>query len=71
MPDYQLNSDARMNEIVSNLNAYRQNNPEFFKDRNTFNQMFHYSERDNEQKALLDTYWKKKLDMDNASKYNT
>ena len=71
MPDYQLNSDARLKEIASNLNAYWATNPEFFKDRNTFNQIFHYGERDEQQKALLDVYWKKKEDMDNASKYNT
>lgn len=70
MPDYQNSSDARMKEITDNLNAYRQNNPEFFKDRSTFNQMFHYGERDDQQKALLDTYWKKREDMDKAMKYN-
>lgn len=71
LPDYQATSDARMNEIVSNLNAYWQNNPEFFKNRQTFNQMFHYWERDQQQQALLDTYWKRKEDMDKASQYNT
>lgn len=70
-PDYQLNSDARMQEITNNLNAYRQNNPEFFKDRSTFNTMFHYNDRDDQQKALLDTYWKKKEDIDKATQYNT
>ena len=71
MPDYQNSSDARMKEITNNLNAYRQNNPEFFKDRSTFNQMFHYGERDDQQKALLDTYWKKKEDMDKANTFLT
>ena len=70
-PDYQLNSDARMQEITNNLNAYRQNNPEFFKDRNTFNTMFHYNDRDESQKALLDTYWKKKEDLDSISNYTS
>ena len=71
MPDYQLDSDARMNEIVSNLNAYWQNNREFFQDRATYNKMFHYNERDDQQKALLDSYWKKKEDESVATKYNT
>jgi hypothetical protein len=60
-----------MQEITNNLNAYRQNNPEFFRDRQTFNTMFHYGERDEQQKALLDTYWKKKQDIDKANLYTT
>lgn len=71
MPDYQLDSDARTREITDNLNAYRQTNREYFSDRNTYNNMFHYNERSDQQKAVLDSYWKKKVDMDNASKYNT
>ncbi len=70
-PDYQLDSEARMQEITNNLNAYRQNNPEFFKDRTTFNTMFHYNDRDESQKALLDTYWKKKEDIDKANLYTS
>ncbi|MBO7735996.1 MAG: hypothetical protein J6S67_25730 [Methanobrevibacter sp.] len=60
-----------MQEITNNLNAYRQNNPEFFKDRNTFNTMFHYNDRDESQKALLDTYWKKKEDINKVSTYTS
>ena len=71
MPDYQLDSDARTREITDNLNAYWQTNREYFQDRNTYNNMFHYNERSDQQKAVLDSYWKKKEDMDNASKYNT
>lgn len=71
MPDYQLDSDARTREITDNLNAYWQTNREYFTDRNTYNNMFHYNERSDQQKAVLDSYWKKKEDMDNASKYNT
>lgn len=67
--DYTLNSDARMQEITNNLNAYWQNNPEYFSDRDTYNKMFNYNERSNEQKALLDSYWKKKDGMDTAQKY--
>lgn len=69
--DYTLDSDARMQEITNNLNAYRQNNPEYFKDRNTYNQMFHYNERNDAQKALLDSYRKKKESVDTAQRYTT
>ena len=70
-PDYQLDSDARMNEITNNLNAYRQTNREYFSDRDTYNKMFHYNDRNDQQKALLDSYWKKKEGMDTAQKYTT
>lgn len=69
--DFSLNSDARMQEITNNLNAYWQNNPEYFSDRDTYNKMFNYNERSNEQKALLDSYWKKKEGMDTAQRYTT
>lgn len=71
LPDYQLDSDARTKEITDNLNAYWQTNREYFTDRNTYNQMFHYNERSDQQKAVLDSYWKKKEDIDKASKYDT
>jgi len=71
MPDYEADSDARDNEIVNNLNAYINSNPEFFTDRNTFNQSFHYSERNSRQKALLDSFWKGQEDKKTASNYNT
>ena len=71
MPDYQLDSDARTREITDNLNAYWQTNREYFQDRNTYNNMFHYNERSDQQKAVLDSYWKKKEDMSVAEKYNT
>ena len=71
MPDYQLDSDARTKEITDNLNAYWQTNREYFQDRNTYNNMFHYNERSDQQKAILDSYWKKKEDMNVAEKYNT
>ena len=69
--DFSLNSDARMQEITNNLNAYWKNNPEYFSDRDTYNKMFNYNERSNEQKALLDSYWKKKEGMDTAQRYTT
>ena len=71
MPDYQLDSDARTKEITDNLNAYWQTNREYFQDRNTYNNMFHYNERSDQQKAVLDSYWKKKEDMNVAERYNT
>jgi len=71
LPDYQLDSDARTREITDNLNAYWQTNREYFQDRNTYNNMFHYNERSDQQKAVLDSYWKKKEDMNVAERYNT
>ena len=71
MPDYEADSDARDNEIVNNLNAYINSNPEFFSDRATFNQNFHYSERNQRQKALLDSFWKGQEDRKKASTYAT
>ena len=38
--DYQDNSQARMNEILNNLNGYRQTNPELFKDASAFYTFF-------------------------------
>ena len=70
-PDYTLDTDARMKEITDNLNAYWQTNREYFSDRNTYNNMFHYNERNDQQKAVLDSYWKKKEDMDTAMKYTS
>ena len=70
-PDYTLDTDARMKEITDNLNAYWQTNREYFTDRATYNQMFHYNDRNDQQKALLDSYWKKKEDMDVAVKYTS
>jgi hypothetical protein len=67
MPDYQADSDARDNEIVNNLNSYYNTNKSFFTDRDTFNKTFHYSERNDRQKALLDSFWKGKEDKDKAA----
>ena len=71
MPDYQADSDARDNEIVNNLNSYYNTNKSFFTDRDTFNKTFHYSERNDRQKALLDSFWKGKEDKDKAAGYTT
>lgn len=69
--DYNLDTDARLKEIASNLNAYWQNTPEVFSDRETYNKTFDYNLRSDAQKALLDSYWKKKEGMDTAQKYTT
>lgn len=60
MPDYQDDSDARMNEITNNLNAYWNTNREYFSDRQTFNRNFQYEKRNESQKALLDSFRKRK-----------
>lgn len=49
-PDYQLDSEARTKEITDNLNYYFQNNQDYFKDRATYNSIFHYDERSEWQK---------------------
>ncbi len=38
--DYQDNSQARMNQILNNLNGYRQTNPELFKNSDAFYNFF-------------------------------
>lgn len=60
MPDYQDDSDARMNEITNNLNSYWNTNREYFSDRQTFNRNFQYEKRNESQKALLDSFRKRK-----------
>jgi hypothetical protein len=43
-----------------------------FKDRQTFNKVFEYDTRESEaQKQLLDSYWKRKEDMDKSSQYTS
>ena len=71
-PDYQLESDARLNEMKSNLDQYFATSPRMFQDRQTFNKMFDYNNRESDaQRELLDSYWKRKQDIDNASKYTS
>ena len=71
LPDYQDNSDAREQEIVNNLNAYWNNpaNKSFFSDRATFNSTFHYDERNDRQKAILDSFWKGTENYNKATSY--
>ena len=69
-PDYQIDTDARLNEMRNNLNQYFQTNPEWFQDRETFNKQFEYNQRESEaQRALLDSYWKKAQDMRTVNNY--
>ena len=69
-PDYQIDTDARLNEMRNNLNQYYQTNPERFQDRETFNRQFEYNQRESDaQRALLDSYWKKAQDMRTVNNY--
>lgn len=71
-PDYWLSSDARLNEMKSNLDQYFKDSPRMFSDRETFNKVFEYNSRESEaQRQLLDSYWKRKEDMDRASQYTS
>ena len=71
-PDYQLSSEARLNEMKSNLDQYFKESPRMFNDRETFNKVFEYNTRESEaQRQLLDSYWKRKEDMDKASTYTS
>ena len=70
-PDYQMESEARDNEIINNLNSYKVSNPEFFRDRETFNRSFNYGVRNARQQAVLDSFWVRKQDSDKISNYST
>ena len=71
-PDYQLSSEARLNEMKGNLDQYFKESPRMFNDRETFNKVFEYNTRESEaQRQLLDSYWKRKEDMDKASTYTS
>ena len=59
-PDYEDDSDVRMNEITNNLNAYWNTNREYFSDRQTFNRIFSYDKRSKAQQAHFDGFWKRK-----------
>ena len=71
-PDYTISTDARLNEMKGNLDQYFKDSPRMFSDRETFNRVFDYNGRESEaQRQLLDSYWKRKQDIDNASKYTS
>lgn len=71
-PDYWISTDARLNEMKGNLDHYFATSPRMFSDRETFNRVFDYNNRESDaQKQLLDSYWKRKEDMDKASTYTS
>jgi hypothetical protein len=58
--------------MKSNLDQYFATSPWMFSDRETFNKVFEYNTRESEaQRQLLDSYWKRKEDMDRASQYTS
>lgn len=54
---YTLWSQARQNDIVNNLNNYKQTNPEYFSNYETFKNSFSYNDRSDIQKQTLDTWY--------------
>lgn len=71
-PDYEIESEARDREIINNLNSYKVSNPEFFRDRETFNKAFQYHERKSErQRGVLDSVWRRIEDENKISNYNS
>lgn len=69
--DYNDDSDNRLTEISNNVKNYKNTNPELFKDRNKYNEFFHYSERWETQKALLDYLWDSLKTTTNTSNSST
>lgn len=57
LSEYQDNSPVRQNEIVNNLNGYRQSNPEYLINLDTFRKTFSYGLRSDDQKQLLDNWY--------------
>jgi hypothetical protein len=56
--DYYNQSGAdNLSTIVSNLNNYRQTNPEYFTDYDSFKKNFSYDARNDAQKQTLDTWY--------------
>lgn len=54
---YNQTSQEALDKIVANLNWYRQTNPEFFTDYESFKKNFSYDSRNEEQKRALDTWY--------------
>ena len=57
LSEYQDNSTVRQNEIVNNLNWFRQSNPEYLTNLDTFRKTFSYGLRSDDQKQLLDNWY--------------
>ena len=54
---YNQTSDDAQSKIISNLNNYRQTNPEYFRDYESFKKNFSYDARNDEQKQTLDSWY--------------
>lgn len=54
---YDQTSEAAQNTIRDNLNRYKQTNPEYFTDYESFKKNFSYDTRSDEQKNTLDTWY--------------
>ena len=55
---YNQTSDEALNKIRYNLNWYKQSNPEYFSDYETFKRNFSYDLRNQEQQWVLDDFYK-------------
>lgn len=55
--EYQDDSSERMNNIVANLNSYRQSTPQFMSNIDVFRDNFAYEKRSDQQKKLLDNWF--------------
>jgi hypothetical protein len=55
---YNQTNDEALNVIRNNLNNYRQTNPEYFTNYDSFKRNFSYDSRNDEQKNLLDEWYK-------------
>jgi hypothetical protein len=55
---YNQTSDDAQSKIVSNLNRYKQSNPAYFTDYESFKKNFSYDARDEVQKNTLDNWYK-------------
>ena len=54
---YNQTSDDAQSKIISNLNSYKQTNPEYFTDYESFKKNFSYDARDDVQKQTLDNWY--------------
>lgn len=55
---YNQTNDIALNQIRDNLNRYKQSNPEYFTTYEDFQKNFSYNARSEEQKTLLDNWYK-------------
>lgn len=71
-PDYEIETQDRLDEMAGNLDHYYATQPKLFTDRKTFNEFFQYNDRpSDQQRALLDSYWQKKQDENKAKSYTS